>query len=138
MPSPLTREANARKETGSKTMKAVKAMMGAAVALLVTSSAAWASRPEDDWVSDAIETKLDRLAGDLQTAVGLDFLSREGFYVAAGLAVLVALIVFARLMSWARHSDELSKQRREVRARRQAEAEYDAAEAKRQKRRYGG
>lgn len=119
-------------------MKMLKTMMTAAVALAVTSSAALASRPEDDWVSDHIESRFDVMIGDLQAAVGLDFLSREGFYVVAGIAAVLVLYGFAQIMGAAQDADELNKQRREVKARKQAEAEYEAAEARKRNRRYGG
>lgn len=118
-------------------MKALKTIMTSAAAILVTSSAALAQQPEGNVFTDRLETELNRVVGDIQTSMGLDFLGREGFYLLGAIAVALVLFVFIKVMNAAKDADELSKQRREVRARKRAEAEYEEAEARRQKRRYG-
>lgn len=113
----------------------MKNALGAMVttAILAISSPALAVA-HTDVIDDQFERKVDQLIGSLQTAVGLDFLSREGFYVVAGIAVILVFALAMRLMRWAQDADELSRQRREVKARKRAEAEYEAAEARRAKR----
>jgi hypothetical protein len=118
-------------------MKAVKTMMSAAVVVLVTSSVALAAQPEGSAMENKIEEKFGEMIGNLQASVGLDFLSREGFYVVAAMAVVLVLFLFSKVAGAARDADELAKQRRVVKARKRVEAEYEAAEEKRQKRRYG-
>ena len=104
-----------------------------AAAFLAISSPALAM-PHNDWVDDRLESQFDQLIANLQTAVGLDFLSRTGFYIVAGVSLVLVLFVLMRLLRWAQDADELSRQRREVKARKRAEAEYEAAEARRAKR----
>ena len=121
-------------------MKALKTMTAAALAILTTSSAALASLPEDDWMADHLENKLNELVGNLQAAVGLDFLSREGFYVVAGIAVALALFIGVKVMKVAQHRDEMAKQERILRARRAAQDKLDredATKAAQRQRRYG-
>jgi hypothetical protein len=120
-------------------MKALKTIMTSAAAILATSTAslAFEQTTPGTVMTDHFEAALNRMVDGIQTAVGLDFLSREGFYVVAGLAAILVLFLTAKVMRAAQDADELAKQRRVVRARKQAEAEYEAQEARRQKRRFG-
>lgn len=114
-------------------MKAFKTTTFAALAILATSSAAMAQDIQTSPIKDQLESKLSQLIGDLQTAVHLDFLSRDGFYVVGGIFTVLVFYVFSKLLRYAQDADELSRQRRKVKARKQAEAEYEAAQAKLQK-----
>lgn len=112
-------------------MKVLGAMTAAAV--LAISSPALA-QPYNNPISDQFESRIDQLIGHLQTAVGLDFLSRDGFYVVAGIAAALVFFLLMWLLRVAQDADELSRQRRKVKARKQAEAEYEIQQEKRSRR----